>query len=109
MAQQALDQLQKERNEAFSAWAFSAWSANPSSDLEKECDEDLKISLHRAEDAVNSLAAAAASTSVRYLWLALSFDKQLCILLYEVTQSYLVSMRLLKIIQSPAAIAQASL
>jgi len=57
-AQARLDQLQKQRDEA-----FSAWRANPSSDLEKECYEDLKISLHKAEDAVNSLAAAAASTS----------------------------------------------
>jgi len=57
-AQARLDQLQKQRDEA-----FSAWRANPSSDLEKECYEDLKISLHKAEDTVNSLAAAAASTS----------------------------------------------
>ncbi len=64
-AQVRLDQLQKQRDEA-----FSAWRANPSSDLEKECYEDLKISLHKAEDAVNSLAAAAASTSGRHFWLA---------------------------------------
>ena len=57
-AQARLDQLQKQRNEA-----FSAWRANPSSDLEKEWYEDLKISFHKAEDTVNSLAAAAASTS----------------------------------------------
>ncbi|DBA94570.1 TPA: hypothetical protein ACH3X1_002154 [Trebouxia sp. C0004] len=56
-AQVRLDQLQKQRDEA-----FSAWRANPSSDLEKECYEDLKTSLRKAEDAVNSLAAAAAST-----------------------------------------------
>ena len=63
-AQARLDQLQKQRNEA-----FSAWRANPSSDLEKECYEDLKISLHKAEDAVNSLATTA-STSGRHFWLA---------------------------------------
>jgi hypothetical protein len=40
--------------------AFSALEANPSSDLKRERYEELKISLHKAEDAVNSLAAAAA-------------------------------------------------
>jgi len=40
--------------------AFIALEANPSSDLKRERYEELKISLHKAEDAVNSLAAAAA-------------------------------------------------
>ena len=80
MAQQALrdaqarvNQLQKQQGEA-----FSAWRANQGSDLEKECYEDLKISLHKAEDAVNSLAAAAAST-LRWAFLMCFYcDKQLC-------------------------------
>ena len=59
-AQARLDQLQKQLDEA-----FSAWMANPSSDLKKECYEELKISLYEAEDTVNSLAAAAASMSGR--------------------------------------------
>lgn len=56
-AQARLDQLQKQRDAA-----FRAWRANPTSELEKECYEDLKISLHKAEDAVNSLAAAASTS-----------------------------------------------
>ncbi len=59
-AQARLDQLQKQYDAA-----FSALEAAPSSDLKKERYEDLKISLHKAEDTVNSLAAAAASTSGR--------------------------------------------
>ncbi len=54
-AQDRLDQLQKQYDEA-----FKAYEANPSSDLKKERYEELKVSLHKAEDAVNSLAAAAA-------------------------------------------------
>ena len=56
-AQATLDQLQKQRNEA-----ISALRANPSSGLEKEIYEDLKISLHKAEDTVNSLIAAVSSS-----------------------------------------------
>ncbi|DBA76280.1 TPA: hypothetical protein ACH3X1_009995 [Trebouxia sp. C0004] len=59
-AQARLDQLQKQHNEA-----YSAWRANPSIDLEKECYKDLKISLHKAEDTVNSLAAEAASSGAK--------------------------------------------
>lgn len=58
-AQVRVDLLQEQRNEA-----FSALKANPTSDLEKADYEDLKASLHKAEDTMNSLAAAvAASTS----------------------------------------------
>ncbi len=85
-AQARLDQLQKQRDAA-----FRAWRANPTSELEKECYEDLKISLHKAEDAVNSLAAAA-STSGRHFWLAVPV-KQFYILSNGVTQSFLISMR----------------
>ena len=70
-AQARLDQLQKQRGAA-----FRAWRANPTSELEKECYEDLKISLHKAEDAVNSLAAAA-STSGRHFWLAVLVKKNI--------------------------------
>ena len=89
-AQARLDQLQKQRDEA-----FSAWRANPSSDLEKECYEDLKISLHKAEDTVNSLAAAVASTSGGR---AFCCDQQVCILWNEVTQRVLTSMTHLRFI-----------
>ncbi len=54
-AQARLDQLQKQYDEA-----FRALEANPFSDLKRERYEELKNSLHKAEDAVNSLAAAAA-------------------------------------------------
>ena len=65
-AQTRLDQLQKQRDEA-----YHAWRANPCSDLEKECYEDLKLSLHKAEDAVNNLAAATAG--------AVSLGEQFCL------------------------------
>jgi hypothetical protein len=87
-AQARLDQLQKQRDEA-----FSAWRANPSSDLEKECYEDLKISLHKGEDAVNSLAAAAASTSGGRIYC----DQQVCILSNEVLRNLLVMLNLVTI------------
>ncbi|DBA82915.1 TPA: hypothetical protein ACH3X1_006705 [Trebouxia sp. C0004] len=58
-AQARLDQLQKQYDAA-----YTALEAEPSSDLKKERYEDLKISLHTTKDIVNSLAAAAASTSV---------------------------------------------
>jgi len=76
-AQARLDQLQKQRDEA-----FSAWRANPSSDLEKECYEDLKISLHKAEDAVNSLAAAASTSGGRAFIVTTVFWLCLCLYLY---------------------------
>lgn len=52
-AQARLDQLQKQYDAA-----YSALEAEPSSDLKKERYEDLKISLHKAEDTVISLAAS---------------------------------------------------
>ncbi len=54
-AQARLDQLQKQYDEA-----YRAYEAESTSDLKKERYEELKLSLHKAEDAVNSLAAAAA-------------------------------------------------
>jgi len=67
MAQQALHDAQVRLDKLQNACdeAFSALEANPSSDLKRERDEELKISLHKAEDAMNSLAAAA-STSGRH-------------------------------------------
>ena len=59
-AQARLDQLQKQYDAA-----YSALEAEPCSDLKKERYEDLKISLHKAEDTVISLAATTASTSGR--------------------------------------------
>ncbi len=54
-AQARLDQLQKQYDEA-----FSALEADPSSGLKTERYQKLDILLNMAQDAVNSLAAAAA-------------------------------------------------
>ena len=48
---------------------MSAWRANPCSELKKERYEDVKISLHKAEAVVNTLAAAASTSGVHF-WLA---------------------------------------
>ena len=81
-AQARLDQLQKQYDAA-----YSALEAEPSSDLKKERYQKLDILLNKAQDAVNSLATTA-STSGWHLF---------CIVLYDVTYRFLVSMRLLKI------------
>ena len=52
-AQARLDQLQRQCDKA-----FTAYDANPSNDVKKERYEELKSSLHKAEDVVNSLATA---------------------------------------------------
>ena len=57
-AQTRVDMLQ-ERKEA----AFSAWRANPTDVFTTEYYQDLKESLHKAEDILRSLATAAANTS----------------------------------------------
>ena len=57
-AQARLDQLQRQCDEA-----FMADDANPSNDLKKERYEELKSSLHKAEDVVKSLATAAGAAS----------------------------------------------
>ena len=57
-AQARLDQLQRQYDEAFVAYA-----ANPSNDLKKERYTELKLSLHKAEDFVNSLATAAGAAA----------------------------------------------
>ena len=72
-AQARLDKLQTAYDEA-----FSGLEANPSSGLKRERFEELKISLHKAEDSVNSLATTA-STSGWHLF---------CILLYDVTYRF---------------------
>jgi len=71
MTQQALHSAQARLDKLQTAYdeAFSALEANPSSGLKRERFEELKISLHKAEDSVNSLAKTA-STSGRHLWLA---------------------------------------
>ena len=71
MTQQALHSAQARLDKLQTAYdeAFSALEANPSSGLKRERFEDLKISLRKAEDSVNSLAKLA-STSGRHLWLA---------------------------------------
>lgn len=63
-AQARLDKLQTAYDEA-----FNALEANPFSGLKREHFEELKISLHKAEDAVISLATTA-GTSGRHFWLA---------------------------------------
>ena len=55
-AQARLDQLQRQYDEA-----FTAYEVNPSNDLKKERYKELKSSLHKAEDVVNSLAVAASA------------------------------------------------
>ena len=57
-AQARLDLLQRQCDEA-----FTAYDANPFNDLKKERYEELKSSLHKAEDVVNSLATAAGAAS----------------------------------------------
>ena len=57
-AQARLDQLQRQYDEA-----FTAYEVNPSNDLKKERYQELKSSLHKAEDVVNSLARAAGAGS----------------------------------------------
>ena len=57
-AQARLDQLQRQYDEA-----FMAYEANPSNDLKKERYAELKLSLHKAEDVVNSLATAAGAAA----------------------------------------------
>ena len=79
-AQARLDQLQKQYDPA-----YSAVEAEACSDLKKERYRDLNILLNKAQD-VNSLAITA-STSGWHL---------VCILLYDVTHRFLVSMRLFK-------------
>ncbi len=71
MAQQALHNAQARLDKLQTAYdeAFSALEANPCSGLKRERFEELKISLHKTEDAVNSLATTA-STSGRHSWLA---------------------------------------
>ena len=59
-AQARLDQLQRQSDES-----FTAHDANPSIDLKKERYEDLKLSLHKAENVVNSLATAAVAASAQ--------------------------------------------
>ena len=68
MTQQALHSAQARLDKLQTAYdeAFSALEANPSSGLKQERFEDLKTSLHKAEDSVNSLAKTA-STSGRHL------------------------------------------
>ncbi|DBA94012.1 TPA: hypothetical protein ACH3X1_001664 [Trebouxia sp. C0004] len=58
-AQARLDKLQTAYDEA-----FSALEANPSSGLKRERFEELKISLHKAEDSVNSLATTASTSGI---------------------------------------------
>lgn len=72
-AQVRLEQLQKAYDEA-----FIAWETDPSSGLKRERYEELKVSLHKAEDAVNSLAAAAIASAECYL-ACISCDKKVCI------------------------------
>ena len=57
-AQARVDQLQRQCDDA-----FTAYDANPSNALKKERYEELKLSLHKAEDVVNSLATAAGAAS----------------------------------------------
>ncbi|KAL3143544.1 hypothetical protein ABBQ38_002343 [Trebouxia sp. C0009 RCD-2024] len=57
-AQARLDQLQRQCDEA-----FVAYEANPSNDLKKERYTELKSSLHKAEDVVNSLATTAGASA----------------------------------------------
>ena len=52
-AQARLDQLQRQCDEA-----FRAYEANTSNNLKRERYEELKSSLHKAEDVMNNLAAA---------------------------------------------------
>ena len=59
-AQARLDQLQRQCDEA-----FTAYYANPSNALKKERYEELKSSLHKADDVVNSLATAAGAASAQ--------------------------------------------
>ena len=59
-AQARLDQLQKQYDAA-----FSALEAEPSSDLKVERYKKLDILLNKAQDAVNSLAAAASTSGGR--------------------------------------------
>ena len=58
MPQAWLDRPQKQSDEA-----FSALKAEPSSGLARERYEELKDSLHKAEDAVCSLASAVSTLS----------------------------------------------
>ena len=71
MAQQALHNAQARLDKLQMAYdeAFITLEANPSSVLKREHFEELKISLHKAEDTVNNLATTA-STSGRHFWLA---------------------------------------
>ena len=71
MAQQALHKAQARLDQLQKAYdtAFSVLEANPCSRFKRERFEDVKISLHKAEDAVNSLAATA-GTSGQHFWLA---------------------------------------
>ena len=57
-AQARLDQLQRQCDEA-----YMAYEANPSNDLKKERYTELKLSLHKAEDVVKSLATAAGAAA----------------------------------------------
>lgn len=57
-AQARLDQLQRQCDEA-----FTAYEANPSNDLKKERYQELNSSLRKTEDVVKSLAMAAGSAS----------------------------------------------
>ena len=71
MTQQALHNAQARLDKLQTAYdeAFSALEANPSNGLKRERFEELKISLHKAEDAVISLATTA-GTSGQHFWLA---------------------------------------
>lgn len=67
MAQQALHVAQARLDKLQTAYdeAVSALEVNPSSGLRRERFEELKTSLHKAKDAVNSLAAAASTSGGR--------------------------------------------
>ncbi len=56
-AQARLDKLQKQYDEA-----YSAFEADPSNGLKSERYQKLDILLNKAQDAVNSLAAAASTS-----------------------------------------------
>ena len=57
-AQARVNQLQRQYDEA-----FVAYEANPSHDLKKERYQELKVSLHNAENVMESLAAAGAASA----------------------------------------------